>query len=208
MERHTFCSFFFPLPQATVSTDADVLAAVNVASFPDGGPVGLEAILGNSITYDDDGKFVSAGVMMQVGWGRGCARARARVRACRVILASHDAAGRCRRCCPCCFPPLSPRGAFSLLFIQRAPHFLSVCVIVKHAHALFSRLLHLSPAFSARRSPIYSPPQQTNTALICFTLSLSSRRARRPSNQQQRQRGRGGAAVLRPSDQRRGRGAA
>lgn len=50
-----------------MSDDADVLAAVNVANFPDGGPVVLEAILGNSITYDNDGKAVAAGVMMQVG---------------------------------------------------------------------------------------------------------------------------------------------
>lgn len=50
-----------------MSDDADVLAAVNVANFPDGGPVGLEAIFGNSITYDNDGKAVAAGVMMQVG---------------------------------------------------------------------------------------------------------------------------------------------
>lgn len=67
-----------------MSDDADVLAAVNVANFPDGAPVTLEAILGNSITYGDDGEVVAAEVMMQVG----CARAH--------VGGRHPPAGKCR----------------------------------------------------------------------------------------------------------------
>ena len=36
-----------------MSSDADVLSAVNVPRFPDGGVVSLAAIFGNSITFDD-----------------------------------------------------------------------------------------------------------------------------------------------------------
>ena len=49
-----------------MSSDADVLSAVNVPRFPDGGVVSLAAIFGNSITFDD-GMVASARVMTQVG---------------------------------------------------------------------------------------------------------------------------------------------
>lgn len=52
--------------QATVSNDADVLEAVNVAQFPDGQPVGLAAIFGNSVTYNESGAVSGARAMVQV----------------------------------------------------------------------------------------------------------------------------------------------
>lgn len=51
--------------QASVSSDADILAAVNVDTYPDGEGVTLEAIFGNSITYSDDGEVVAAAAMTQ-----------------------------------------------------------------------------------------------------------------------------------------------
>ena len=53
--------------QAEVSTDADVLAAVNVASYPDGQAVNLEAVFGTSITFDDAGDVTAARATTQVG---------------------------------------------------------------------------------------------------------------------------------------------
>lgn len=50
-----------------MTSDADVLAAVNVPRFPDGGAVSLEAIFGNSVTFDDEMAVISARVMTQVG---------------------------------------------------------------------------------------------------------------------------------------------
>lgn len=48
-------------------TDADVVAAVDVSQYPDGQPVLLESVFGNSLTYDDTtGSVVSANVFMQV----------------------------------------------------------------------------------------------------------------------------------------------
>lgn len=52
--------------QATVASDADVLEAINVDRFPDGGGVAHRAIFGNSIVYDGDGNITGARVMMQV----------------------------------------------------------------------------------------------------------------------------------------------
>lgn len=49
-----------------MNNDADVLLAVNVARFPDGGAVSLAAIFGNSLTYDDDLAVTGARVMTQV----------------------------------------------------------------------------------------------------------------------------------------------
>ena len=46
-----------------------MIAAVNVESFPDGQAVILEAIFGNSLTYDDSGCFrrrgLGAGVFIE-----------------------------------------------------------------------------------------------------------------------------------------------
>lgn len=49
-----------------MTTDADVLAAINVDTYPDGQAVNLEAIFGNSGTYDSSGALISARVMLQV----------------------------------------------------------------------------------------------------------------------------------------------
>eukprot|EP00904_Undaria_pinnatifida_P008217 jgi/Undpi1/4525/HiC_scaffold_18.g07879.m1 len=51
--------------EASVSTDEDVLAAVNAERFPDGQEVTLEAIFGNSITFDRFGNVTGARAMMQ-----------------------------------------------------------------------------------------------------------------------------------------------
>lgn len=56
--------------QAAVSSDEDILAAINVDNFPDGQQVNLEAIFGNSLTYDADGAVSGARAMMQVGCDR------------------------------------------------------------------------------------------------------------------------------------------
>ena len=44
-----------------------MLAAVNVASYPDGQEVNLEAVFGNSITFDDSGDVSAARATTQVG---------------------------------------------------------------------------------------------------------------------------------------------
>lgn len=53
--------------QASVSNDADVLAAINADRYPDGQEVTLEAMFGNSLTFDESGKVSGARAMMQVG---------------------------------------------------------------------------------------------------------------------------------------------
>jgi len=60
-----FCT---PLPvrKASVTNDADVLAAVDVSHYPDGQAVSLESVFGNSLNYDDAGRVVSASIFMQV----------------------------------------------------------------------------------------------------------------------------------------------
>lgn len=56
-----------PRGKASVTSDADVLAAINVESYPDGQAVSHEAVFGNSLTYDATGtSVVSASVFMQV----------------------------------------------------------------------------------------------------------------------------------------------
>ena len=45
-----------------------MIAAVNVESFPDGQAVILEAIFGNSLTYDDSGDVSGAKAFIQVCW--------------------------------------------------------------------------------------------------------------------------------------------
>ena len=52
--------------QDSVSIDADVLAAVNEVFYPDGQVVSLEAVFGNSVTYDADGGVSGAKAMLQV----------------------------------------------------------------------------------------------------------------------------------------------
>lgn len=49
-----------------MTTDADVLAAVNVENFPDGEAVILEAMFGNSATYNSSGAVTGATAMLQV----------------------------------------------------------------------------------------------------------------------------------------------
>lgn len=57
----------FSIRKASVSTDADVLSAVDVTHYPDGQAVSLEAIFGNSLKYDEaTGRVVSASIFMQV----------------------------------------------------------------------------------------------------------------------------------------------
>ena len=64
------CFWLWPLNfysyQSSVSSDADVIAAVNVESFPDGQAVILEAIFGSSLTYDDYGNLSGAAALVQV----------------------------------------------------------------------------------------------------------------------------------------------
>ncbi|CAN0213748.1 unnamed protein product, partial [Ectocarpus sp. 6 AP-2014] len=56
----------FDTYEASVTSDADVLAAINVETYPDGQAVSLGAVFGNSWTYDATGSsVVSAGVFMQ-----------------------------------------------------------------------------------------------------------------------------------------------
>ena len=49
-----------------MSSDADVLTAVNEVFFPDGQVISLEAVFGNSVTYDADGRVSGAKAMLQV----------------------------------------------------------------------------------------------------------------------------------------------
>lgn len=53
------------IEKASVTTDADVLAAVNVDAFPDGQAVNHAALFGNSIEYDDEGSIIGARAMFQ-----------------------------------------------------------------------------------------------------------------------------------------------
>ena len=56
-----------PIGKNSVTTDADVLAAVDVQVYPDGQAVLLESVFGNSLTYDSStGRVISAQVFMQV----------------------------------------------------------------------------------------------------------------------------------------------
>ncbi|CAN0203161.1 unnamed protein product [Ascophyllum nodosum] len=48
-----------------VETDADILAAIDVEVFPDGQAVSLEAIFGNSASFDEDGALSGAEAFMQ-----------------------------------------------------------------------------------------------------------------------------------------------
>lgn len=52
--------------QASVTTDADVLTAVNIQYFRDGQAVSLDAMFGNSATYDSSGALTGARAMLQV----------------------------------------------------------------------------------------------------------------------------------------------
>ncbi|CAN0008284.1 unnamed protein product [Ectocarpus sp. 12 AP-2014] len=55
----------FATYEASVASDADILAAVNVATFPDGSTVNQQALFGNGITYDDDGNISGASATIQ-----------------------------------------------------------------------------------------------------------------------------------------------
>ncbi|CAM9814630.1 unnamed protein product [Ectocarpus sp. 4 AP-2014] len=55
----------FDTYEASVSNDADVLAAVNATTFPDGSAVNQQALFGNGITYDDDGNISGATAIIQ-----------------------------------------------------------------------------------------------------------------------------------------------
>ncbi|CAM9359667.1 unnamed protein product, partial [Ectocarpus fasciculatus] len=55
----------FATYEASVSSDADVLAAVNATTFPDGSAVNQQALFGNGITYDDDGNISGARAVIQ-----------------------------------------------------------------------------------------------------------------------------------------------
>lgn len=49
-----------------MTSDADVLEAINVDTFPDGATVSLEAVFGNTVVYDSAGDVTSARAMTQV----------------------------------------------------------------------------------------------------------------------------------------------
>lgn len=55
-----------PPKKASVTSDADVLTAVNVEVFPDGEDVNHLALFGNSLVYDDAGIISGAGALIQV----------------------------------------------------------------------------------------------------------------------------------------------
>lgn len=51
-----------------MTSDADVLEAINVDTYPDGTSVSLEAVFGNTLEYNSStGDVTSAEAMMQVG---------------------------------------------------------------------------------------------------------------------------------------------
>ena len=52
--------------QASVTSDTDVLADINVDTYPDGASVNLEAVFGNTIEYDSSGSVTGAEAMVQV----------------------------------------------------------------------------------------------------------------------------------------------
>lgn len=49
-----------------MTTDANVLEAINVETFPDGQTVNPQGIFGNTIEYDGSGSIVSARALFQV----------------------------------------------------------------------------------------------------------------------------------------------
>lgn len=49
-----------------MTTNADVLDAINVETFPDGETVNQQAIFGNTIEYDESGSIVFARALIQV----------------------------------------------------------------------------------------------------------------------------------------------
>ncbi|CAM9710197.1 unnamed protein product, partial [Ectocarpus sp. 4 AP-2014] len=51
--------------EASVTSDGDVLEAVNVEAFPDGFPVNQQALFGNGIVYDDYGNISGAKAIIQ-----------------------------------------------------------------------------------------------------------------------------------------------
>ncbi|CAM9613684.1 unnamed protein product [Ectocarpus sp. 12 AP-2014] len=55
----------FDTYEGSVTSDADILAAVNVTTFPDGSAVNQQALFGNGITYDDDGNISGARAVIQ-----------------------------------------------------------------------------------------------------------------------------------------------
>ncbi|CAM9170392.1 unnamed protein product, partial [Ectocarpus sp. 8 AP-2014] len=55
----------FATYEASVTSDADILATVNATTFPDGQTVNQQALFGNGITYDDDGNISGASVVIQ-----------------------------------------------------------------------------------------------------------------------------------------------
>lgn len=49
-----------------MTTDADVLEAINVETFPDGLAVNQQSVFGNTIEYDASGSIVFARSLFQV----------------------------------------------------------------------------------------------------------------------------------------------
>lgn len=49
-----------------MTSDADVLEAINVDTYPDGTSVSLKAVFGNTLKYDSEGNVISASAMAQV----------------------------------------------------------------------------------------------------------------------------------------------
>ncbi|CAM9472679.1 unnamed protein product, partial [Ascophyllum nodosum] len=56
----------FETYNASVTSDVDLLADINVDSYPDGATVNLEAVFGNTIEYDSSGSVTGAEAMMQI----------------------------------------------------------------------------------------------------------------------------------------------
>ncbi|CAM9899558.1 unnamed protein product, partial [Ectocarpus sp. 12 AP-2014] len=55
----------FDTYEASVTSDADILTAVNVTTFPDGSAVNQQALFGNGITHDEDGNISGANAVIQ-----------------------------------------------------------------------------------------------------------------------------------------------
>ncbi|CAM9472608.1 unnamed protein product [Ascophyllum nodosum] len=55
----------FETYNASVTSDTDVLADINVDTYPDGASVNLEAVFGNTIEYDSSGSVTGAEAMVQ-----------------------------------------------------------------------------------------------------------------------------------------------
>lgn len=107
-----------------MTTDADVLEAINVESFPGGQTVIPQALFGNTIEFDDSGNIVSARVMIQAQGRRGghCRRVLHSHRVLVVALLSHSCVGPLLSVL---FHPSSPLVPLRILQTQESFEFFS-----------------------------------------------------------------------------------